>query len=60
MTDFEKYFTDIYNGKIIACKKMRKQSERMLNALSQPDKYHFDIDIANKHIDFIERFCSFG
>ena len=59
MTDFEKYFTDIYNGKIIACKKMQKQSERLLNALSQPGEYHFDIDIANKHIDFIEKFCCY-
>ena len=59
MTDFEKYFTLIYDGKITACKKMKKQSERMLKALSQPDRYHFDIDIANKHIEFIERFCCY-
>lgn len=59
MTDFERYFTNVYDGKIIACKKMQKQSERMLNALSQPDKYHFDVDIANKHIDFIEKFCCY-
>ena len=38
---------------------MRLQSERLLNALVTPDKYHFDIDIANKHINFIERFCCY-
>ncbi|MBQ2152294.1 MAG: terminase large subunit [Clostridia bacterium] len=59
MTEFEKYFTAIYDGRITACKKMRLQSERLLNALVSPDKYHFDIDIANKHIDFIERFCCY-
>ena len=31
----------------------------MLNALSQPDQSHFDVDIANKHIDFIEKFCCY-
>ena len=59
MTEFEKYFTGIYDGRITACKKMRLQSERLLNALVTPDKYHFDIDIANKHINFIERFCCY-
>ena len=59
MTEFEKYFTAIYDGRITACKKMRLQSERLLNALVSPDKYHFDIDIANKHINFIERFCCY-
>ena len=59
MTEFEKYFTEIYDGKITACKKMRLQAERLLNALAFPDRYHFDIDIANKHIDFIERFCCY-
>lgn len=59
MTDFETYFTAIYDGKIIACKKMIRQSENMLNALVQPTKYHFDIDIANKHIGFIEKFCCY-
>ncbi len=59
MTEFEKYFTAIYNGDIVACKKMRLQSERMLNAFASPGQYHFDIDIANRHIDFIERFCCY-
>lgn len=31
----------------------------MLNALALPTKYHFDIDIANKHIGFIEKFCCY-
>lgn len=59
MNEFEKYFTDIYDGKITACHKMRKQAENLLKAYERPDKYHFDYDIANKHIRFIEKFCCF-
>lgn len=59
MNEFEKYFTDIYDGKITACHKMRKQAENLLKAYACPDKYHFDYDIANKHIRFIEKFCCF-
>ncbi len=57
MTEFEQYFTGIYDGKIIACEKMKKISEILLNRLVSPDEFHFDIDIANKHINFIEKFC---
>ena len=32
---------------------------KTLNAREYPDKYHFDYDIANKHIRFIETFCCF-
>lgn len=59
MTEFEEYFTAIYDNKIVACKKMQKQSERLLNAFVQPGKYHFDYDIADKHIKFIETFCCY-
>lgn len=59
MTDFEKYFTDVYDGKITACSKLRLQAERLLNAYVLPGKYHFDGEIANKHIAFIESFCCY-
>ena len=59
LNEFEKYFTDIYDSKITACHKMRKQAENLLKAYACPDKYHFDYDIANKHIRFIEKFCCF-
>ena len=38
---------------------MKKQAERLLNALYKPERYHFDYDIANKHIRFIENFCCY-
>lgn len=59
MTEFEEYFTAVYDGKITACQKMQRQSERLLNAFTQPEQYHFDYDIANKHIQFIENFCCY-
>lgn len=57
MTDFEKYFTDILDGKIIACETMKRQAENLMNDFYCPKEFHFDIDIANRHIDFIETFC---
>lgn len=57
MTNFERYFTQIYDGKITACVKIRKISERLLNDFAKPGKYRFDEKIASRHIEFIEKFC---
>ena len=57
MTEFERYFTAIYDGGIVACEKMKKISERLLNEFTNPQEFHFDERLANRHIDFIERFC---
>ncbi len=57
MTDFEKYFTGILNGEITACEKMKRVSERLLNNFANPHKYHFDAEIAERHIAFISQFC---
>lgn len=57
MTDLEKYFTGILDNKITACEKMKRISERILNDYNNPGEFHFDIDIAQRHIDFIETFC---
>lgn len=57
MTELEKYCTDILDNKIIACHRMKQVSEMLLNNLHNPKEFHFDIDIANRHIEFIERFC---
>lgn len=53
----ETYFTNILDGKINACEKMKRQAERILDAYYNPGEFHFDHDIANRHIEFIERFC---
>lgn len=57
MTEFEKYFTDVLNDKPKSCDKMKKTAEMLLNNWYCPNEFHLDFDIANKHIDFIERFC---
>ena len=57
MTELEKYFTGILDNKIVACEKMKRISERILNAYNNPGEFHFDHDIAKKHTDFIETFC---
>ena len=57
MTDFEKYFTGICDGKITACQKMQRIAERLLNDFYDPDEYHFDHAIAERHVRFIEKFC---
>lgn len=57
MTEFERYFTALLDGKINACDKMKKISEHLLNQYISPKEFHFDYDIANTPIEFIERFC---
>lgn len=57
MIEFEKYFGQIVDGKIVACDKMRRISEILLERYLAPDEYHFDADIAKRHTDFIEKFC---
>lgn len=59
MTAFEWYFTAIYDGTIMSCDKMKRQAERLLNAYAKPEQYHFDPDIAENHVGFIELFCCY-
>lgn len=57
MTEFERYFTGIYDGSIVACEKMKQISAMLLEDFRSPGKYHFDYEIAKNHIDFIEAVC---
>lgn len=57
MTELEQYFGGILDGKIVACDKMKRVSEILIERYLDPDKYHFDYDIAKRHTDFIETFC---
>lgn len=57
MTPFEEYFTALLDGKINACEKMKRISNILLERFACPDEFHFAVDIANRHIDFIEQFC---
>lgn len=51
------YYTQIQDGKILAPDSVKRQYEILAHNAEHPDKYHLDLDIANRHIDFIERFC---
>lgn len=54
----ELYFTDIYDGKTTAGKRMQQLSETMLNRMRDGYKYwHFDYSYGNKPCRFIESFC---
>lgn len=57
MTDLERYCTGILDGKIVACRRMKQVAERLLEDLASPGEFHFDPDIAARHIDFIQQFC---
>ena len=57
MTELEEYFTSILDGKIVACHKMKQVSEMILERYASPDRYHFDLEIASRHIRFIESVC---
>lgn len=51
------YGTDIVDGRIAACDKIRRVYDQRLQAIQKPGRYHFDLDMAVPHIDFIETFC---
>ena len=57
MSDLEKYCKQVLNGKIVACDKIKKVCEILLNQIYSPGEYHFDEELALRHINFIERFC---
>lgn len=57
MTEFELYFGSLLDGKIPACDKMKRISDILLNQFVSPQEFHFDYEIAKRHIDFIEKFC---
>ena len=57
MIEFEEYFGKIVDGKIVACDKMRRISEILLERYLSPAEFHFDSDLAKRHTKFIETFC---
>lgn len=55
---FLEYWTQVDNGKIIACNKIKKLAKKLLYNYYNPRKWHYDDTYARKHIDFIEHFCT--
>ena len=57
MSELVPYFTALLDGMITACDKMKRASEMILDGYENPGEYHFDPEIAEAHISFIEKFC---
>lgn len=52
------YWSKIESGEIQACRRLKQQYQKIINEINHPrDPWIFDIDKANRPIEFIERFC---
>ncbi len=52
------YWEKIQTGEIVACKRLKQQYQKLVEELEHPrDPWVFDIEKANRPIEFIERFC---
>ncbi len=57
MNYIEEYNNKIVKGEIITSQRVAKQYEKLVHDLYHSKQYIFDIDKANKPIEFIEKFC---
>lgn len=57
MSYLEEYCNKILTGEISSCEKIKIICGRLLNDIYTPGEWHFDEEIANRHLDFIEKFC---
>ena len=57
MSAIEQYAVAILDGKIKACRRIKQMYEKLLYQYYNPGQWHFDQAIADRHINFMERFC---
>lgn len=57
MSSLREYCEQILDGRISACRKLKVQCERLLYDIENPGQWHFDEEIAARHVDFILKFC---
>ena len=57
MSILKEYCIDILDGRIVACEKIKLVSEKLLTDIENPKRWHFDEEEANRHVEFIEKFC---
>jgi phage terminase large subunit-like protein len=58
MNHIIEYWQKIESGEIQACRRLKQQYQKIINEINHPrDPWIFDIDKANRPIEFIERFC---
>ena len=52
------YWEKIQSGEIQACRRLKQQYQKLVDEIEHPrDPWVFDIEKANRPIEFIERFC---
>lgn len=51
-----KYYNDIKTGKVLVCKKLRMEIERLIID-TKSNKYIYDVSLGQKPIIFIEKYC---
>ncbi len=52
------YWSKIQSGEILACKRLKQQYHKLVDELENPrDPWVFDLELANRPIEFIETFC---
>lgn len=57
MSWLKTYGEAILSGRIPACQKLKIECEKLLYDIDNPGRWHFDEELAGRHIDFIEKFC---
>lgn len=57
MNYVQEYFNEMQTGRIIVSNRVYRQYEKLVNEISNHDKYIFDEEKALRPIEFIERFC---
>ena len=58
MNHILEYWKKIESGEIQACRRLKQQYQKIINEINHPrEPWIFDIEKANRPIEFIERFC---
>lgn len=53
----ERYCASVVEGHEVACVKVRKVCQRLLNDIANPGEWRFDRKRADRAVEFVERFC---
>ena len=51
------YFEKMKSGEIVVSKRLYKQYEQLVKDMYESEQFEFNIELANRPIEFIERFC---
>lgn len=57
MSALEQYAVAVLDGKIKTSRRIKQQYERLIYQLYNPGRWHFDQSVADRHVNFMERFC---